>query len=1776
MNQYFDKEKGFCLNVLGGGKALYINNTSCGTNVLKPHCYNPRYYYICKRNKTILAQCSQNKHFEVHLQKCTLIYHGKNIPNKTNSNSCERVGVFPIPNDCHQFYTCTAYGHRMKQNFYICPRNMAFDTKTEMCKPSKTCKESRLSSTCLFSSEKEEMTLEEANMFLRPMDQKEKSLTCETIFTNDEETITTERNYNNDEIKSTTTSYNKPSISKFTEPSDRNFTTTIERASETSHSTNTIASEIYTTAIYSPANEEITYTTEQNLSTEIKKNGEENLESSTSKESYKQEHNGKTDNDNVQSTDAMKTFSTEPTILNDTISTGTGSETQPDIEIKTPPNELPNFENQHKEPEINLNDPSSEFINITPNIEIPNTTPVTDDLNEPLTIDEEITDLPSITIKSNLDEEEYTKINSNDPPSEIPNITQPNIKIPNSTPVTEDLNEPTTEKEIIDLSSATINDNTDVEKPEINLNDPEFLNATQPNIEIPNSTPVTEDLNELLATEKEIIDLPPAINDNPDVEKPEINLNDPEFLNATQPNIEIPNSTPVTEDLNELLATEKEIIDLPPTINDNPDVEKPEINLNDPEFLNTTQPNIEISNSTPVTEDLNELLATEKEIIDLPPATINDNPDVEKPEINLNDPEFLNTTQPNIEIPNNTPATEYMNEPLATEKEIIDLLPSTTDTITNSNPDVEEHTESEITSNDPSSEIPNITQPNIEIPYSTAIPEDLNEPTTEKEIIDLLPSTTDTILIAITYSNPDIQRTESEITSNNPSSEISNITQPNLDIPYSTPATEDLNESTTEKEIIDLLPSTTDKITNSNPDVEEHTESEITSNNPSSEIPNITQPNIEIPYSTAVPEDLNEPTTEKEIIDLLPSTTDTITYSNPDIQRTESEITSNNPSSEIPNITQPNLDIPYSTPATEDLNESTTEKEIIDLLPSTTDKITNSNPDVEEHTESEITSNDPSSEIPNITQPNIDIPYSTPATEDLNEPATEKEIIDLLSSTTDTIINNSPDIQQTEITSNDPSSEIPNITEPNIEIPYSTSATEDLNEPTTEKEIIDLLPSTTDTITNSNPDIQRTESEITSNNPSSEIPNITQPNLDIPYSTPATEDLNESTTEKEIIDLLPSTTDKITNSNPDVEEHTESEVTSNDPSSEIPNITQPNIEIPYSIPATEDLNEPATEKEIIDLSSATINDNPDVEKPEINLNDPEFLNTTQPNIEIPNSTPVTEDLNESVTEKEIIDLLSSTTDTIINSNPDVEEHTELEITSNDPSSEIPNITQPNIDIPYSTPATEDLNEPTTEKEIIDLLPSTTDTITNSNPDIQQTESEITSNDPSSEIPNITQPNIEIPYSTPATEDLNEPATEKEIIDSLSSTTDRITNSNPDIQQTESEITSNDPLSGILNTGEHNIEIPNSTPVTIKSNKSIEKENSDFISIMTNNDSEVENKKKIDINLNDPLSEILVTGIPNTEIEHSIVTTIKVTEYSTFESESSDTVSEIPFNTLTSIKENDTVINVSDPSMEITTPSLENIVTNGEETFMKISNNDRTENNIFAESVTDAMESSSISENINNNFQSYVSPISVNPASYSSMISENKVEEPTSIPITDRIALNKNEENNTPSIEFNMKTNSPTEINTKYTTISINKKLDNIGNEKLTLSSDTDISETDKSISQTNKLTTSFRDLIAKCKNHMSAETTTQSTKLNPSNEKYSDPFHMQSHSLVSDKKNANKQNKIFEEEEDSLWKRIYSGKTISKNFILPITSAVLNFVDKFECYLKNTLIKIFH
>ncbi|XP_076173340.1 uncharacterized protein LOC143149654 [Ptiloglossa arizonensis] len=152
INQYFDEEEGRCLGITGGGKLLHVNNiVSCGINVLKPHCSNPRYYYICKRNKTILAQCSRRQHFENRLQKCVDVDDQTLESNTSEPNlkifdsiqlpSCDRPGSFPVPGDCTLFYVCETNGHRMFANLFKCPLNMVYDADTEMCSVSSACKE---------------------------------------------------------------------------------------------------------------------------------------------------------------------------------------------------------------------------------------------------------------------------------------------------------------------------------------------------------------------------------------------------------------------------------------------------------------------------------------------------------------------------------------------------------------------------------------------------------------------------------------------------------------------------------------------------------------------------------------------------------------------------------------------------------------------------------------------------------------------------------------------------------------------------------------------------------------------------------------------------------------------------------------------------------------------------------------------------------------------------------------------------------------------------------------------------------------------------------------------------------------------------------------------------------------------------------------------------------------------------------------------------------------------------------------------------------------------------------------------------------------------------------------------------------------------------------------------------------------------------------------------------------------------------------------------------
>ena len=306
-NQYFDEDKGRCMSVIGGGRALYINNTkSCESNTLIPHCTNPRYYYICKNDKIILAECSQKRHFDTHLQKCVLVPHGKYI-STINENldsaqhlECRKLGSFPVPSNCGLFYTCSVSGHRMHQNVYTCPKNMAYDTETELCKPSHTCHQRKPLSLC------------EDRLLPQLSSGEEKSRHCETIFTDEEET--TASTSHDDKILSTTTPRAVPG-------DNSDIITTTERAPEKSRSTNTYLA-IRTTATIAEET-----TTEFNSPTEVSDNRELSTTSGPSE-----------DHTEIITDDSNEQSSTASTILNDSTTPG------------------------NKEPEISTNEPSTEIL----------------------------------------------------------------------------------------------------------------------------------------------------------------------------------------------------------------------------------------------------------------------------------------------------------------------------------------------------------------------------------------------------------------------------------------------------------------------------------------------------------------------------------------------------------------------------------------------------------------------------------------------------------------------------------------------------------------------------------------------------------------------------------------------------------------------------------------------------------------------------------------------------------------------------------------------------------------------------------------------------------------------------------------------------------------------------------------------------------------------------------------------------------------------------------------------------------------------------------------------------------------------------------------------------------------------------------------------------------------------------------------------------------------------------------------------------------------------
>ncbi|KAL0120316.1 hypothetical protein PUN28_008163 [Cardiocondyla obscurior] len=150
-NQYYDQEEGRCLGVPGGGKVLHVENRrSCGINVLKPHCKSSLYYHICKRDKSILAQCASNQIFDDRLQRCAYYDSSKFTPNIIPPEDymyydhfrvpkCTKSGRFPVLGQCSMFYTCDTNGHRFYQSVFKCPQNTGYHADRGICNVGSDC-----------------------------------------------------------------------------------------------------------------------------------------------------------------------------------------------------------------------------------------------------------------------------------------------------------------------------------------------------------------------------------------------------------------------------------------------------------------------------------------------------------------------------------------------------------------------------------------------------------------------------------------------------------------------------------------------------------------------------------------------------------------------------------------------------------------------------------------------------------------------------------------------------------------------------------------------------------------------------------------------------------------------------------------------------------------------------------------------------------------------------------------------------------------------------------------------------------------------------------------------------------------------------------------------------------------------------------------------------------------------------------------------------------------------------------------------------------------------------------------------------------------------------------------------------------------------------------------------------------------------------------------------------------------------------------------------------
>ncbi|XP_012284950.1 uncharacterized protein LOC105702166 isoform X2 [Orussus abietinus] len=145
-HQYFDTEKNQCMDLPGGGTIISEDKVhNCADGVPRPHESEGRYYYVCKCDKTILAECPLGLRYDDGEKGCIQDVGWKTVRLVQDEYSfiqlpaCLEPGLFPIPDYCSLYYSCNVTSSYLLQSISVCPPSTAFSPSLKICAFTESC-----------------------------------------------------------------------------------------------------------------------------------------------------------------------------------------------------------------------------------------------------------------------------------------------------------------------------------------------------------------------------------------------------------------------------------------------------------------------------------------------------------------------------------------------------------------------------------------------------------------------------------------------------------------------------------------------------------------------------------------------------------------------------------------------------------------------------------------------------------------------------------------------------------------------------------------------------------------------------------------------------------------------------------------------------------------------------------------------------------------------------------------------------------------------------------------------------------------------------------------------------------------------------------------------------------------------------------------------------------------------------------------------------------------------------------------------------------------------------------------------------------------------------------------------------------------------------------------------------------------------------------------------------------------------------------------------------